>query len=484
MINDDWRALVPRREGDPYASDSKIDDIVPTYEFTAGGAVIQDRLWFFTAGRFQTDTFNRQTTLTNLPYTFANKTERYEAKLTYSLDANHKFQGAYTKIARTETNTNFGTILDLASLYSRELPEDLFTINYTGVLTPSLFVEGRYSQRNQTFVGSGSTFTDIQKGTMLIDLSGRRYHAPTFCGVCTDEQRDNQDIFVKGSYFLSTSAAGSHTVVFGYDLFNDKRFANNYQSGSNYRFTNAPAVLDETGTNLIATFVSGSTLIQWDPIFLETQGTNFRTHSLFVNDNWRVTDRLTANVGVRWDRNDGANSIGEVVAKQGAVSPRFGVVWDPMGDQRWLVTASAAKYVAGLQATIADVASPGGNSDSYRFLYRGPSINVGPGPKISNEAAIQQVFDWFNANGGATLPIVGAPDVRGVSPQIGDAPRGAKCLGVCLRCHPAIRRTGHGACRRRLPQLREFLYPPHGSDHRPGRGYAVVRAAKCSGPSV
>ena len=40
---------------------------------------------------------------------------------------------------------------------------------------------------------------------------------------------------------------------------------------------------------------------------------------------------------------------------------------------------------------------------------------------MSNEAAIQQVFDWFNANGGANLAVTGTPTVRGVSPQIGDS---------------------------------------------------------------
>ena len=121
--------------------------------------------------------------------------------MTYSIDGNHRVQGAFTKINRDELNGTFSTAtsMDLASLYNRSLPEDLFTINYTGVITPKFFVEGRYSQRNLTFVGSGSTFTDLQKGTLLVDPAGRRYNAPTFCGVCTDEERDNRDIFIKGS---------------------------------------------------------------------------------------------------------------------------------------------------------------------------------------------------------------------------------------------------------------------------------------------
>ena len=418
LTNDDWRALVPKRANDPFANDTKLDDVVPTHEYTAGGPVIKDRVWFFTAGRVQTNAISRQLVITNIPYIFTDKSQRFEGKVTYSLDSNHRVQGAFTKINRDETNGTFNTTtsMDMASLYDRSLPEDLFTLNYTGVITSNFFLEGRYSQRNLTFVGSGSIYTDLIQGTLLVDPAGRRYNAPTFCGVCTDEERDNQDIFIKGSYFLSTTGSGSHNLVVGYDSFNDVRLANNYQSGSNYRLVNAPAVL--SGTDLIATFVSGTTQFQWNPIFVESTGTKFRTHSVFVNDNWTVTDRLTANLGLRWDRNDGVDSNGVLISNSNAFSPRLGVVWDPTGEQRWSVTGNVAKYVAGLLNSIADQTSPAGNSDQYNFVYTGPSINTDPNNRVSNAIAIQQMFDWFFANGGETLPLTGAPSVRGVSPQV------------------------------------------------------------------
>jgi hypothetical protein len=420
LTNDDWRALVPRREGDPFAGDTKIDNVVPTYEYTVGGPVFRDRLWFFHAGRIQKQTFNRQLVRTNIPYVFTDKSERFEGKLTYALDANHRVQGAFTRVNRDQLNNTFQPTLsmDLNSLGDRSLPEDLFTLNYTGVLTPSVFVEGRYSQRNLSFVGAGGRFTDLRRGTLLIDPAGQRYHADTFCGVCTDEERDNQDIFVKGTYFASTDRAGSHTATFGYDLFDDRRFANNHQSGSDYRFLNAPAIVE--GSTVIATMIGGVTEIWWQPIFVETEGASFRTHSLFFNDNWRINGNLTANLGLRWDRNDGSNSAGELVAKEGAFSPRLGLVWDPTGAGAWSVTGSVAKYVSSLLNTIADQTSPGGNADLYRFIYRGPDINVDPASRVSNEDAVQRVFDWFFANGGPTLPLTGAPSVRGVTPQVLD----------------------------------------------------------------
>jgi hypothetical protein len=164
--------------------------------------------------------------------------------------------------------------------------------------------------------------------------------------------------------------------------------------------------------------VSGTTQFQWNPIFVESQGTDFRTYSVFANDNWTLTDRITANLGMRWDRNNGVDSNGVLVAENAALSPRLGVVWDPAGDQKWAVTGSVAKYVAGLLNSIADQTSPAGNSDQYNFLYTGPSINVAPATRVPNAQAIQMMFDWFNANGGATLPLTGSPSVRGVTPQV------------------------------------------------------------------
>ena len=419
LTNDDWRALVPSRAGDVFTTDSKIDKVVPTHEFTLGGPVLRDRLWFFAAGLLQEQEASRQTIATNIPFTFSDQMRRLEGKVTYSLDSNHRFQGAFTKLTRNLlNNTNFN-VLDLNSLENRKEPADLVTVSYSGVMTPSFFIEGRYSHRNLTFDGSGSRATDPINGTLLVDsATNRRYWSATFCGVCPPDQRDNEDFFVKSSYFLSTKGYGSHNVVAGYDNFNDIRYVSSHQSGSDFRFTNAPAIV--RGTDVYPQFRSGSTIIQWNPIFIESQGTDFRTHSLFLNDNWRVNGNLTANVGVRWDKNQGVDSNGVLVARDSALSPRFGLIWDPNADGKWSVTGSTAKYVAGISNRLADATSPAGLSDSYQFLYRGPSINADASGALTPTAdAIAQVFQWFDAAGGVNLPISGGtPNVRGVSTQV------------------------------------------------------------------
>jgi outer membrane receptor for ferrienterochelin and colicin len=426
LNNDKWRTLTPYEDkqiaDDPNHKEVRIAKTVPTYEYTLGGPVMKDHLWFFTAGRLQTQESGRSLVITNAPYTFTQETRRFEGKGTFSVNPNNTFQGAYTKIIQNETNDTFNTSasMDVRSLDNRQLPQDLFTANYNGILSNAVMVEARVSSRHFSFIGSGAPTTDLIEGTLLLDRQrgNTRFWSPTFCGICDPEKRDNTDIFAKGTYFLSTKGGGSHNMVFGYDLFNDKRFANNHQSGSDYRIFATTSIIGADGTVTPVFLGDGTTIIQYNPIPVGSEGTNFRTHSLFFNDNWRVSSHLTANAGLRYDRNRGADSAGRLVAQDSAFSPRFGVVWDPTGDQKWSITGSFAKYVSAIANSIADSSSPAGNPQTLQFIYRGPSINPNGTVQTTTPDAIASVFSWYNANGGTTLPLNGAPTIPGVSPQI------------------------------------------------------------------
>jgi outer membrane receptor protein involved in Fe transport len=434
LTNDDWREVTP------HPNDVKVDDVVPAYEFTAGGPIARDRLWFFGAGRIVDRVEGRQTTTTNIPYTLEEQERRYEGKLTFSLNPNHTVRGSYIYRNRDQMNTSSFTILDVRSLYNRSIPDDLRSVNYTGVLSPRFFVEGTFANRNLKFVNSGASTTDIVDGTLVVDQArASRYWSPTFCGVCgLDEERNNENIVLKGTYFASTRRTGSHNVVFGYDTFNDIRLAENHQSGSDYRILGTTSII--RGSEVYPSWTPGSsTLIQWNPIDAASLGTDFRTHSLFVNDQWRLTDRITLNLGVRWDRNDGEDSAGNRVADDSGLSPRLAVTFDPTATGRWTLNASYGTYIAGLANGVADSGSNGGVASTYQFEYLGPSINTDinapTGSLVRTDEALRTLWAWFFANGGTNRPVVGV-DIAGVNTKIGDGLRA-----------PSVREVTTGATR-------------------------------------
>jgi hypothetical protein len=410
--NDKWTSKSP-------LTVSQEDKVNETYEATLGGYIFKDRLWFFAAGRDRSTTNASQTFFTNVPYTATEKLTRYEGKLTFSPTANHRFVASYMTRESNDGNYGFTPFMDLESVYDRKEPEDLGAFNYTGVLTSSLFVEAQYSQRHFTFQDAGSRYTDLDRGTVLLDGPlGAYYHSPVFCAVCpgSDEKRDNQDIIAKASWFLSTAGMGSHDIVFGVDRFDDKIDVNNYISGSSYWLQDDNIVVRD-GTIYPQFFGGsfGSYVINW-PIYSFSEGNTFRTDSVFINDKWRLNNNWSFNIGVRYDKNHGEDADGNIVSDDHKVSPRLGVTFDPFGDNSWQFDASYAKYVTAL-ANSNNIATAGAQAGTPSILvYEYGNIDPGTGNPIPGLAAppdinpdpdaatlltqseaIAQAFAWFNS---------------------------------------------------------------------------------------
>lgn len=416
FTNQEWEEETP-------LTTTVTDKTIPTYELTLGGPILRDRLWFFLAGR----TFDQITTTntaapTSVPYEVGRDEQRYEGKLTWALTPSHNVVGTFMKLDELQPGNTFPPVLDLRSVYDRETPEELRALNYTGSLTSNLFVTAQYSEREFSFIGSGSRFTDRIFGTLMLDRSrsNARYWAPTFCGVCGPELRNNENALVKASYFLSTSSLGTHDIVVGYDWYDDIRQANNHQSGSDYRIFGSSAIIQ--GTDIFPVLRNdGSTIIQYNPIASRSVGTHFETHSLFVNDSWRLNDKWGFNIGVRYDRNNGSDGGGAKVVDDSKISPRVALTFDPSGGEMTF-HLSYATYVAAIANSQADASSVGGSPANIQWAYRGPNINTVAGsPLLTTDQALAILFAWFDANGGPNgpLPSFGV-SIPGVNVRIGD----------------------------------------------------------------
>jgi hypothetical protein len=395
VTNDKWEGKTP-------VTIEQVDDVNQRYEGTLGGWVMKDRLWYFAAGRDFETKGSGQTSITNIVYPTIDEERRLEGKLTVSPFEGHRLIGSYIDIERSQVNNRFTSVFDLDSLTTRDLPNELRAVNYTGVLTSNFFIEGHWSERLFAFVGDGSKFTDRIRGTLLIDDEGFRWNSPTFCGVCRDEERNNENILAKASYFLSTESLGSHDIAVGYDTFDDIRAADNHQSGSDFRILLTDTII-RNGTQLFPQMLNdGSTIIVWNPILESSRGTSFVTDSFFVNDRWRLNEHWSFNLGARYDANDGKDSAGKTVTDDTKISPRLGLTYDPKGDGNWIFNANYGQYVAALANTQGDATSPAGNPATITWFYRGPNINGDENAAnlLTTEEALNLMWAWFDAQGG------------------------------------------------------------------------------------
>ena len=427
FTNDRWRSLTP------YPTDSTVDVVVPAYEGTFGGPVRKDKVWFFGAGRLQNNQTNETLPFTGYNYTFETGDKRVEGKLTYAINSKNTVKVSYFNRSLAFTNNRFGTILDAASLYNNKNKDGLLAANYQTALAANLFIEGQYSTRMYSNTGTGSQFTDLIRGTPIWDRSrgSARFNTATFCAACANavDTKDNQDVYAKANYFLSTKRLGSHSIVAGFDYFNEMRMNNQNSVASGFRVQTTGAIID--GLNVYPILRSGtstvtSAYIDYRPVFSDTVGNNLRTYSGFLNDAWRLNSRLSFNLGLRYDKNSTKDQGGALVGNADSFSPRLSAAWDVNGNGTWIANLSFGHYVGMFNTQIADAASAAGREANYSFWYQGPEVNTGAtGPYLTSAEALKVLFDWFNANGGTSRALRATPTVPGVNTAVDPGVRSA-----------------------------------------------------------
>ena len=386
-----------------------VDKLGHVWEATFGGYLLRDRLWFFAAGRdTETDTpvatrlVPGDATRTSLTSSSVTSETRYEGKLTGQITAAHSLMGSYFKSDSTQTNYQFTPAsYDLESLApDRQDPRKLLTARYNGILTDNLMVEAQYTDMDWGVgIGGGARFTDPVRGTIVRNRAdgNARFNSPTFCGICAEEHRANDSKLLKANYFLSSRGLGNHNLVAGWEDFSEHRFANNYQSGSNYRlFVNR---VTRVGNDLYPTLLPGTggsaAYFIYTPIFsLQDNESDLATQSLFANDRWDLNEHWSFNVGVRYDKNDAVDSSGNVSSDDSKFSPRLSTTWDVAGDGRHRITGSYSEYASRIVEGPGTSASAAGNPAYIYYMYNGPEINNGT-TTLNTRQALEVVFDWF-----------------------------------------------------------------------------------------
>jgi hypothetical protein len=122
--------------------------------------------------------------------------------------------------------------------------------------------------------------------------------------------------------------------------------------------------------------------------------------SLFAQDDWRITPRLTAKLGLRYQVQSWPSISYNVTGLPNQytfpgdgnnVAPRLGLVWDPIGDRKTTVHAAYGLYYDNLITGIAGITKGINGRDRVRTLVAGLPITIGawnaPGRKLPEPPA-------------------------------------------------------------------------------------------------
>ena len=354
----------------------------PTYEVTAGGPIVRDRLWFFGGVRMERTTTQSAFAQTGIPYTSRNDNTRYEAKLTGSLSPAHTLQGTFIDNATDLVMPAFGGAIDPAMMTTPSTPNRLFAATWRGVLGARTFATAQYSQNWWKLENAGGSSTAIlespflTRGTLGVP-PGLGYNAPIFDS--TDpEQRNNRQLTGSVSQMVSSARYGTHEVKGGFEYFVSTRVGGNSQTSTGYVFqtdykldaANRPA-FDADG-RLIPRFVPGNSRVQvWEPI--RGAEIDLTTASFFVNDHWTAGSRLTLDLGLRFETvSTDATGVADSVSAQ-ALVPRLGAAYDVTGDGRTILQGTFGHYSGKYNDVQFARNSNVGNADRITAQYVGPA---------------------------------------------------------------------------------------------------------------
>ncbi len=365
-------------------------------EFTGGGPLSKDRVWFFAAGRFENSSTFGTMPATAVPYTKTNDSKRYEGKLTGSLHQGHTLQGSFidNRVQRgNEPVLSFS--IDRAALISPSVPNRLGVVNYNAALTQRMLLSAQYSQKDWATEGVGGTSSNILDSPFLTRTGTMyQYNAPYF-DASDPEQRNNRQLTTSVTYFASNRRLGSHELKGGFESFVDQRVGANAQSSTGYVFMadirqigGVPA--QDADGHPIPMFVPGTTRVQrWIP----HRGAEFNqtTTSAYVQDRWIVSPQLTLNLGMRFEHAGSEATTGQKSPGLSRVVPRLGAAYDVSGNGDTVLQATYSQYSGKYNAGQLSRNTNVGNSDRYTMVYRGAAgegRDFAPGFDVNNYSGV------------------------------------------------------------------------------------------------
>jgi hypothetical protein len=407
-----WSAITPFEQAHHTTRTSVLNK---TYEATAGGPILRDKFWFFTAGRFAKQTSSNSFPATGIKYDTDSDNKRGEVKLTATPFANHTFQGNFTTNPTTETVPAIGGFeIDPATLVTRNTPNNVFGANWRGLLGSKVFGEAAYSQRHFSFLNAGGSSTAMADSpifTLTQNGGNWEYNAPYF-DATDPEDRNNRQLTANLAYSLTK--AGRHEVKGGWEWYRSTRTGGNSQSATSYVFASdfvedasgSPAL--DANSRLIPTFVPGATQVQH---WIATRGAQLNTdnNSFFLQDHWVATKMLAFDLGVRFEKVKSHSTGGIVGVDTSAVVPRLAAAFDPKGDGRTVFHATYGWYSGRYNDTQVGANSAVGNPALTIGIYDGPAgqgRNFAPGFDSAN---YQTVFGSFPTANVSMAPGLSSP---------------------------------------------------------------------------
>ncbi|MET0557001.1 MAG: TonB-dependent receptor, partial [Vicinamibacteria bacterium] len=299
------------------------------YTTQISGPIIKDKLFYFASAQ----RYSRKDDPIGPRTRTDEASNRLNLKVTYQATPNDHVTGSlqfdnYNIIGRS----GYNALTDTDEITNREdAPEYVWNTQWRHVFGSKTFTEVKYTgwwgYYDLNPEVDDSLHVDGATGQTSVS-QGWHYYA----------DRGRHDALASISHYAEKF--GRHDLKFGVEVERSK-------TRDRYGYANNTYYYDYAGAPYLA-YSYG----------YDVSGRNQR-ESVYLQDSWKVSDRLTLNPGVRYDHVSGSHpDIGKVYSS-GNLAPRFGFAFDLTGDQKTVLKGSYSQYYEGIFNDIYKRATPG-----------------------------------------------------------------------------------------------------------------------------
>lgn len=367
----------------------KPDSTYRSLGFVLGGPIVHDKLHFFVSYEDDNDqagivrSFVTRPEL-NFSTTEDNKIENVLGKLDYQPTSNHHLAARWLREQSPQFNQIIGSTTTLEASREEHDVDSNWVTSLDSVFSSKAFNSARLSFTkedvafaNPGFNGNGADFAAQRNQAPAQVRPTILEGASTVAQARINTSKQLDDTF---SYFLP-EWHGEHEFRAGF------QYAKRHEDFTNFGTLNGQFNFDTDSP--------------FDPTDITTYPTSFtlrvlggltadipdnETIGVFVQDDWRVNERLTLNLGLRWDRED-------ITHDNDNYAPRVGFVWDPWGKGRTVVRGGFGRFYDRFQLGFFSGFFLDAVTINQGFLVRFPTAGIDP----------QLFFDLAQANGVTTL---------------------------------------------------------------------------------
>ena len=290
--------------------------------FTLGGPILKDKIWFFLAYEWTngiTDIFGRTDGIR-----YINHNPQLVAKATARLNSKNRLSAnLYSSRTSRFNSLSSGPDYSVDSIGNSGYWTDSIGFDLASTLSNSLFLETHFDFRKfqcyATYKGD-NTFIRTSSDIFTTLPNGYRVQGQPN----GDHDWYNQyDADMKLSTFLE--GAGAHNAMFGWDMFrwNAKLQIDTRPEYIIYDDPEIPGGVGVLSTQLIPN--------------INPYKNKMASYALYANDDWIISDRLTANLGLRF-------GVDDFYRTNYHLEPRLGINLDPFGDARSRLKVSFSRF--------------------------------------------------------------------------------------------------------------------------------------------